>query len=550
MPHRLARSFALVLSGFTASCMTPYACPFPAERTEPGLTVVLVIDQLRSDRLDPSLPGGLGRLAREGRVFPRAALQHGLTETCPGHAAVATGRHPGPAGVPGNSYIEPTTGRSAYCVEDTTPAGVLLDPTGASGPGRSGRSPAAIRASALGDWLKQAQPASRVFAVAGKDRSAIALGGKHPDAAYWYSRAPGVGFTSSRYYLEALPEWVKTFGAKVAERVPERWEHDAGGYTAAPDDFEGESPRYGRTSGHPVREGDPKLLAERLQATPFWDDVTLAFARELVERENLGGKGTDLLLLGLSATDIVGHLYGPNSHEAADSLRRLDASLGQFLDFLEQRLGRGNVLIGLSADHGVLPLPEWLTRQGQQICPVGTGREPYLSLANAIGAELTRELKVDARNVRDWVSFDGVQLGVDREKVRAAGLEPEQLVSVMRRVLDVNPAVARTWTAAEIRAGTSDVARLYRNSLDPSRPPDLVIQVTEGCLIGVETTGTTHGTPYLYDRAVPVLLWGSGVLAGVDTRDAASVDLAPTLAARLGIAAPPDLDGKDLLGER
>jgi len=104
--------------------------------------------------------------------------------------------------------------------------------------------------------------------------------------------------------------------------------------------------------------------------------------------------------------------------------------------------------------------------------------------------------------------------------------------------------------AAEIRAGTSDVARLYRNSLDPSRPPDLVIQVTEGCLIGVETTGTTHGTPYLYDRAVPVLLWGSGVLAGVDTRDAASVDLAPTLAARLGIAAPPDLDGKDLLGER
>jgi hypothetical protein len=147
---------------------------------------------------------------------------------------------------------------------------------------------------------------------------------------------------------------------------------------------------------------------------------------------------------------------------------------------------------------------------------------------------------------REWLHFAGPQLGVDRETAREAGVEIGRVVATLRGVLDREPAIARTWTAAEIEAASGEIAARYRRSLDPVRPPDLLIQIAEGCLISSEPTGTTHGTPYLYDRAVPLVFWGSGIQPGMDSTPAATVDVAPTLATQLGIRIPEQVDGRSL----
>ena len=242
-----------------------------------------------------------------------------------------------------------------------------------------------MRVDSLGDWMKAERPETRVFAVSAKDRSAVTPGGQGPDAAYWFEREGQVGFSTSRYYMEALPGWVAAWNGEdppndgFLSRVPERWHHSAPpGARKGPvraDSFPAENPRYSRTSGHRLQEGDLEESVDRLYHSPFMDDATLDFARALVVNENLGGRaGPDLLWIGLSATDPIGHFYGPESHESGDALLRLDAALGRFLAFLDERLGRGRVLVALTADHGVLPLPEWLEATGRARCTIPGGR--------------------------------------------------------------------------------------------------------------------------------------------------------------------------------
>ena len=177
---------------------------------QPRLVLILAIDQLRPDRLgDETLSGGLGRLVREGRVYTDAVLDHAFTETCAGHVSLVTGRHPGVSGVPGNRYPDLEQGRAIYCVADDAPDAVVFGGVPAEG----GRSPRNLRVSTLGDWLKQVDPKAKVFTVSGKDRSAVALGGRGADAAYWFARTGKIGFTSSAYYVDALPDWVGAWTA-------------------------------------------------------------------------------------------------------------------------------------------------------------------------------------------------------------------------------------------------------------------------------------------------------------------------------------------------
>jgi hypothetical protein len=538
--NELVRAALALFAIGLGACRSPVdAASRDAQR--PKLAVLLVIDQLRPDALDGALPGGLGLMVREGRVFTNAMHDHGLTETCPGHVALGTGRHPGPAGTPSNEYIDPETGRAVYCVADPRPESAVFD----ASDGR-GVSPIAIRATALGDWLKAAHPDARVISVAGKDRSAVALGGQHPDAAYWFDSEGAGRFTSSRYYMAELPEWVRRFNADIRLRMPPTWEHTPDLGLATPDDSPGESTRYGRTSGHPVGSGDPRGVGRQIYSSPFVDELTLAFARELVEREQLGRResGPDLLLVSLSGHDVVGHMYGPESHEARDERLRVDARLGELFAFLQLR---GPVVVALSSDHGVLSLPEVLEARGQSRCPVPGGRIPFVPLMQALQSALASEVGADKATGRTWLDFAGPQLGIDRQAAREAGVPPERIAAALRKVLDEQPAIARTWTADEIRSGSDEIAALYRHSLDPTRPPDLLVQVAEGCLISPEPMGTTHGSPYPYDRAVPIVFWGAGIAAGSDPQPAATIDVAPTLATRLGVPIPESVDGRSLL---
>jgi predicted AlkP superfamily pyrophosphatase or phosphodiesterase len=534
------------------------AAPPDVGSRAPKLVLLLAVDQLRSDRIGPDLPGGLGRLEREGRVFADAALEHSDTETCPGHVTMLTGHHPGPAGVPSNDYIDRATGESVYCVEDPADDARLV--AGSEKP-KDGRSPRNIRVDTLGDWLKAAQPGARVFAVSGKDRAAIALGGQRPDGVYWYERASAFGFTTSHYYRADLPEWARPWHAggdpaaptapAFLGRVPERWEHPTGSPAngARTDDYPAESAQYLRVSGHPVRDGDVKASIERLYYTPFLDDVTLDFARTLVRAEKLGrGPAIDLLAVSLSANDLVGHLYGPRSQEARDALRRLDVAVGKFLTFLEAEVGKGRVLVVLTADHGVLDLPEWLVETGASECPLPTGRGSTKALGEGLAGAVHEALDPPGSEPARWILSSGYAQTVNRKLVEERHVPVSRVVEAASAWLSSQPGVVRVWTAEEMAAGQGPApfAALYHNSFDPERSGDFSVQTAPTCLFSPYPAGTSHGTPYPYDRAVPVVFFGPGVAPGVVRGRAATVDIAPTLAARLGIPAPAGLDGRIL----
>lgn len=543
MPRRLIRTGAAVVALAAAAGWGVVCRPPPKE---PRLALLLVVDQMRADRLDPTLPGGLGRLAREGRVFRDAVVDHAVTETCPGHVAAATGRHPGPVGVPGNLHLERSTGLSIYCVEDPSPdAGVIgLD---------VGRSPRAIEADALGDWLKAARPGARVFAISAKDRAAISLGGQHPDAAYWLERHGPLGFTTSRWYRAALPDWVQRFNGSGAggfvAGLPAQWKHATGAPPngARADENEREIDRYSDVSPHPLAAADRELTLEQLSVTPYLDEVTLDFAHALIEHEDLGQDDVpDLLAVSLSAIDLVGHNYGPWSQESRDALLHLDRALGEFLRFVEARVGRGGVVIGLTSDHGVLPLPEWVEQTGIGRCPVRGGRVDSRGLRAALESSL--EETFGRAGTPPWLGQAGLHISVNRARAAANGVDPEQVIAHLKEMLEAQPVVERVWVAAEIAAGEGPqpLAALYAHSDHPERGGDLVIQPAEDCLISPYPAGTSHGTPYLYDRAVPLLFFGPGVEPGTVRGRARTVDLAPTLAGMLGVPTPADLDGEPL----
>ncbi|MCB1685929.1 MAG: alkaline phosphatase family protein [Pseudomonadales bacterium] len=499
----------------------------------PALAVVIAIDQLTNERLTDALSGGLGRLVHNGRRFMNSSLDHGLTNTCPGHASLITGMQPGRAGIPGNTYVDRENWRTRYCVEDDDPAHRVLG-------GTDGRSPGLLKVDGLGDWLKAADPARRVFSVGGKDRSSIMMGGRAPDGAYWFDADQAV-FTTSGYYTREMPAYLKAFNSTLAGRLPARWEHAAGSHRV--DDFPGESEENGRVSGHPLAAGEE--AGRQISQSPYLDEITLDLAQALVVSEQLGsGDSLDLLAVSLSATDTVGHLYGPFSAEAEDALRRLDFRLGEFLDFLDRRIGSDRYVVALSSDHGITELPEWTLARGVNRCPVpGSRMSIWRLLAGVYGRIYWRHtFPFDAPT--ELVQFGDGQVYVNPAYVAQENLDAEAVLASLIEILESTPGVMKAWTLAELEKSQDEVARLLHNSVVPGVSGDLFLQLHPDCIIGDE--GTTHGSVYAQDRSVPVLFYGAGVSAGKDLTPAHSIDLAPTLADLLGIETPAGLDGRVL----
>lgn len=507
--------------------------------------VIVVVDQLVPSHLDPALPGGLGRIAREGLRFAQARLGYAGTETCPGHVAISTGRFPGPAGVPDNYWVDKATGELRNCVDDPDPA------TKNFGNDKQ-RSPRQILVPTLGDRLKDHYAHSRVFAVSGKDRGAIPLAGHEPDGVWWVDDLGRMD--SSGYYFRAQPDWVVRFnageGRSPGSLPPAQWIHPTGDPPngARPDDTPGEAVMFSRTSPHPLADDDPKRAARQVRYSPYIDMQTLDFAQQLVEREMLGADDQpDLLGVSLSAVDLIGHLYGPGSQESLDELRRLDARLGAFLDWLEARVGREHLLVALTADHGVLPLPEAMKAAGTSACPLETGRADARRMAGQLEDALDRTFGHPDTERGHWMDWALYQVSVNRAHARDAGISIGRIAEAAQKFLEAQPGVERVWTAEEIQAGKGPepLATLYRHSFNPERSGDLVVQVVEGCILSRFPLGTNHGTPYLYDREIPLVFWGAGVESGTVNRPAAGVDIAPTLARELGIELP-DADGRPL----
>lgn len=517
------------------------------EQPRPKLAVVIVVDQMRPDfltRFNAYYTGGFRRLIDHGLVFDSATHDHSATETGPGHATIGTGRTPAHNGIVGNDWYDRKLKQTLYCVEDST-SPIL----GSSEKG--GISPANLLVDGMGDWLKRTYPTSKVYSLSVKDRSAVGLGGKHPDCAVWWNTWTGE-FVTSSYYAKELPAWVRSFNERhVFDSLKNReWTPafpDSFYDASTADDFPGEvkDARYTSTFPHvlPWDSTTPKTFyGTYLYYSPLVDNEVLNLAMHLIETEQLGADSTpDLLCIGISQTDVVGHRWGPNSREIEDTYLRLDRKLGEFFAFLDRTIGDSNYVIALSSDHGVLPLPEYLQSIGvdSKRIPSDTVKADY----RRITGESMKEGLADTAWFKGWAG--DIYLENDQ-------LDPEERTKILdefREELLKLPYVAACYKQSDLLAGTSIDAftNYYHNDVYPERSPDLLVRYRENMLVGIGAAGTTHGSPYWYDRHVPIIFMSKYIKSGTVYRPVRTVDIAPTVAVQLHTTAPDDIDGVNLL---
>jgi hypothetical protein len=507
----------------------------------PKLIVALSIDQFSSDLYDeyrPMLLGGIGRLGG-GTAFRNGYQSHNATETCPGHSTIMTGARPSRTGIIANYWFDLSQQRSdkgVYCSEDERVAG--------SSSTAYTVSPYHLRVPTLGDLLKQAQPRSRNVAVAGKDRSAVMMSGHHADQRWYWD---GKTFVTDLRGV-AMPRSVAAAKTAVANAIAQ--DRPALEMPALCQSKSRVVPLEG--GGAPVgansfarKAGDMR----NFRASPEFDGATLALAASLIEEMQLGrGSATDIISIGLAGTDIIGHSYGTRGAEMCLQLFSLDRDLGDFFRLLDSR--GIDYMVVLTSDHGGQDVPERKRLQGVP----GAARVDAKLTAKDVGAAVRAQLGLKGPVLYGEGSFGDMY--VDR------GLSPGDQVRAKAAAVAAfraHPQVEAVVTSEQLAAMPSPTSppdkwtliERARASFDPQRSGDFVVLLKRDITPIANTTSyaATHGSPWDYDRRVPILFWRRG-MARSDRPDAIeTVDIMPTLAAAIGLQLDrKSIDGKCLDG--
>lgn len=499
----------------------------------PRLVVFVVVDQLRGDlleRYDSLFTGGFRRLMDGGYRFRAATHLHAKTATAVGHATLSTGTFPFRHGIVGNEWLERTANgwRSVYSMEDTL-THILGFPV------LEGRSPRNLLRDGLADWILGADTGAIVVSVSRKDRAAIGLAGKARGHVYWLVESEGQ-FATSSFYTRAYPSWVErinrmemplVFGDSVWRQTmptefmdatrPDTSEFEGDGvHTAFPHHFYQE-----------VRDPDRPGALNRWASGKMHPDAAVGlFASEAVRSLGLGADlTTDFLGVSFSQVDAIGEAYGPLSREQGQNLFHLDQVLGELMEVLDETVGEGRWVMALSGDHGVIDIPEHRAESGEA------------------GRRATRDEFAELRNVfQTWAGEDG---------------DPQARADALADAVEALPYVADAMTVLELTTPppSDSFSVLMRNSYHPDRwtggwgseGSGVVFRFIEGYYPSTGRRGTGHGSPYYYDRHVPLMFFGGTVEAGVSDEPVNTVDIAPTLARLAGIEFPSDLDGQPLL---
>jgi predicted AlkP superfamily pyrophosphatase or phosphodiesterase len=545
-----------VHSGLAAEPPAPQAASprTPAARAgqpaAPKLLVILVVDQFRADyvaRFSRDWTGGLRRLLAEGAVFTQAAYPYLATVTCVGHSTIATGSLPRTHGIVSNTLYDRATGRAENCVADpeTTPVSYGTPVKGTATSTRK------LLVPTLPDELRaQRSAAPRVVTMSLKDYTATTMAGRRADAALWLNAEARTLVTSSAFAKEPAP-WVAEFlkangpesdyGKTWTKLLPES------AYLFA-DDAEGEATpgKWTRTFPHALKGGGgapDASFAQEWAASPFSDRFLGRLAERAIDAVALGQReGTDYLAVSFTALDAVGHDFGPRSQEVQDLLAHLDRTIGSLLSHLDSRVGRGRYVVAITGDHGVSPVPEQMAALGFDAARVSTpdlaarlekALQPFLDGGKAIARVASGEVFFE-RGVAD-------RLRASPDAMRAA-------VEAARAM----PGIARVFTADQLAslAGRSsdEVASAAAAGFHPARSGDLLViprPYHQFAGSAAPAAGTGHGSPYWYDRRVPIVLLGAGIAAGVYSAPATPADIAPTLAYLAGITLPA-ADGRVL----
>lgn len=522
LPHSLSVALLLLVSIPTA-----FASAYNAR---PKLIVVIVIDQFRGDYLeryrDQFGDGGFRMFLDRGAYFTECNYDYANTRTAPGHATLFTGSYANGHGIVANEWWDPGKKKRVTSVEDDNTKLVGAG-AGKNGPGAS---PHNLLSDTLGDEMKLATDGkARVFAISLKDRAAVLPAGFSGDAAYWIDPKSGDWITST-YYRPDLPEWVRNFnGSHRAQKFWNRDWKDSDGST------------LGSTAPRDGKDGTPAGFYEVVGSTPFANDYELEFAKELVLYEKLGaGSATDLLVIGLSANDILGHEVGPDSPQMRSMALELDRQLAEFFGFLGHQVGMANVWMALSSDHGIAPLPEFAKtlRLPAANLDAKALREHINSLLSKKYAKKA-DYMVDLDYPIAWLSedaFAGTPAGKKESDAEADAGEAMKQAGL-----------AGYFTKSQLARGetpATEVGRRYSHSYSP-RGGWYVIGIPSPFQVGI-TKGTDHESPFSYDTHVPLAFYGLAFQPGTYRTHAEPVDLAVTLASLLGINVPAQATGRVL----
>lgn len=531
----------------------------PVAKPEPKLVVVISIDQFSSSLFTQhraEFTGGLARLAREGIVYPNGYQSHAMTETCPGHSTLLTGKHPNKTGISANDWYDAGLGKQVYCLGDDSVT-LAHDPKGRA------VSPKNMVATTYGDWLKAISPASRVFGVSGKDRGAITLAGHKADGAFWVQ--PGFGFTTfvpPGETAEARLKPVAAFNAKMMadlKKHPFVWDYarsplDALGRGSAKRckaleaDYETGGRKWRAALPRPAPANEAEYLRD-LGTSPYLDQVTLELAAALRDTYGLGdGPQVDVLAVSLSATDYIGHRYGTRGPEMCDQMVRLDERLGAFLDKLGKT--KGEVLVVVTADHGGADMPERLHGEGYD-----TGRVAARAWLAKLNATLRQDLSLSYDPLLAEGGINAISIvGPDKKALPAVEhmrIAAPALALISRQpevieAFDVNTLLTLAPERADVSPEEISVRERMRRGVYPGRSGDIVIAFRPDLVPASAGSSyvSGHGTPWDYDRRVPILFWWKGGAPRERVLPLDTVDIAPTLAAVTGVKTPTDVDGR------
>jgi predicted AlkP superfamily pyrophosphatase or phosphodiesterase len=536
-----------------------------AVSNNPKLVLQITVDQLRGDLptryYDRLGKGGFRYLWDQGLVYSNAHHAHANTETIVGHVTLATGAHPSQHGMVANVWIDRESGFTTYAIEDPAyrlisadadvDAKTEIDHTQKAARSE-GRSPSRILVSTFSDELKSHTAGkAKVFGVSVKDRGAVSLAG-HAGKAFWFSKALGE-FVSSNYYYDPYPQWVEDWNAKKSalRYAGETWQllNDKRDYLFKDSDnrpWETDLAGFGRTFPHAYAASDSKYYTTQITTSPAGDELTLDFAKTLLKHEQIGQDDiTDYLSISFSSTDYVGHLFGPSSLEGEDNILRLDRRLEELFQFIDQQVGLEKTLIVLSADHGGPDTPGYLNSMN---IPAGY-IDPDSWDKQAAIERVKQQFNINGKLIE---KYSHPYLYLSPEVLNDTGINRQELEKAVVQELSKFPGVSLAVSSSALQEGNLPDTYLHRSVLknfNAKRSGDIYIVFEPNWFIndfGKLKVASTHGSPWRYDTFVPIVFAGMELKPARVNRRVYTVDIAPTLAAFIGVKPPSGSVGQIL----
>jgi predicted AlkP superfamily pyrophosphatase or phosphodiesterase len=522
-----------------------------AQLDKPKLIVGIVVDQMRADYLyrfaNHYGDDGLKLLLKEGTNFQNCHYNYVPTFTGPGHASIYTGTTPANHGIVANAWWSREEGKRVNCVEDKH-----SKPVGSSPDSKGNYSPIRLKANTITDQIKLMDSRTKVFSISIKNRGAILPGGHAADGVYWYDYANG-GFMTSSFYANKLPDWVVEYNKarNASTFLPEKWEtlkpietyleSRADNY-AFEASITNEEPVFPYNLKKAVKDG--KSLTELFTETPFANTLLTDFARKILEMEKLGAdEVTDFLAISYSSPDIIGHSYGPYSKEMQDVMIRLDRDLAKLIKSLDDRVGRDNYVLFLTADHAVEPIPQYLIDH-----KMAAGYFFWKPFEDALRSAVAKQF---GEGLIDDVYNNSIYL--NKQTIEQGGWEYVKVVSFVKEFLSNYPHIKQVYSGRELqeKGYLHDWSVKIAMGYHPEESGDVLFTLEPGYLPVKEDNlkskqGTSHGSAFSYDTQVPLLFFGKGVAAQNVFREVEITSITPTLSLLLGLTKPSGSTGKVL----